>query len=316
MTSVIVVGAGMCGLTSARILQEAGQSVVVVDKGRGVGGRMATRRIDDAVFDHGAQFLTARSEWFVKLVSTLHGAGIVDPWFAGDDAESHIRYRGAASMNAIAKHLAHGLDVRCSATVTSIRRAADHWDVAFDSRDVLSCDACLITAPIPQALTLVYSEELDLDAQTLSRLQNISYDPCFAVLATLDGASGLPTGGPFRPTDSPAIALISDNQAKGVSPVPCITIHSTVEFARQYIEDPETAHTIMIEQVCNYLGSAITSSVIHRWRYAQPSAVFEAPFSVLNSRPLLILAGDAFGGPRVEGAALSGKSAAEHILAG
>jgi predicted NAD/FAD-dependent oxidoreductase len=311
---ILVIGAGMCGLTAAGILQEAGHRVVVVDKGRGVGGRMATRRIDEAVFDHGAQFLTARSEWFINIVSALQEAGIVSPWFTGDDAESHIRYRGATSMNAIAKHLAYGLDVRTSTVVTSIRRAADRWTVAFDSGDVLSCDACIITAPIPQSLALVHSNELDLDAQTLSQLQNISYDPCFAVLATLDGPSGQPTGGPLRPVDSTAIALISDNQKKGVSPAPCITIHSTVEFARQYIEDPETAHTIMIEEVSNHFGSAITSSVIHRWRYAQPSSVFEAPFGVLNSSPLLLLAGDAFGGPRIEGAALSGRSAADYIL--
>ena len=41
---VVVVGAGVAGLTAARSLA-AFSDVVVVDKGRGVGGRLATRRI-------------------------------------------------------------------------------------------------------------------------------------------------------------------------------------------------------------------------------------------------------------------------------
>ncbi|MFN5604922.1 MAG: FAD-dependent oxidoreductase, partial [Actinomycetes bacterium] len=41
----VVVGAGLSGLMAARTLASRGWSVVVLDKGRGVGGRMATRRI-------------------------------------------------------------------------------------------------------------------------------------------------------------------------------------------------------------------------------------------------------------------------------
>lgn len=311
---IIVIGAGMSGLTAAGVLQGSGHQVLVVDKGRGVGGRMATRRIDEAVFDHGAQFLTARSDWFSEIVQRWLADGIVAPWFGGTVTDSHHRYRGATSMNAIAKHLAMGLDVRTSTTVTSIRRANTHWDVMVDSTETLSCDACIITAPIPQALALVEHPENDLFSGDVDRLLDISYDPCFAVMATLDGPSGLPHDGPWRPADSPAIALVSDNQAKGISPASCITIHSTVEFAKQHLEDPETAHTILIEEVSNHLASAVTSSMIHRWRYAQPSTVFDAPFRILNSTPPLLLAGDAFGGARIEGAALSGKAAADHIL--
>ena len=52
---LVVVGAGLAGLTAAQALTDA-FDVIVLDKGRGFGGRMATRRIGDATFDHGAQF--------------------------------------------------------------------------------------------------------------------------------------------------------------------------------------------------------------------------------------------------------------------
>ena len=60
----LIIGAGMAGLTAANLLQNAGWAVTVVDKSRGVGGRMATRRLGASRFDHGAQFFTVRDAGF------------------------------------------------------------------------------------------------------------------------------------------------------------------------------------------------------------------------------------------------------------
>ncbi len=309
---ILIIGAGMCGLTAGRLLHEAGLDVTLLDKGRGVGGRMATRRIEDAVFDHGAQFLTARSDWFSQVVKQWQNDGVVAPWFIGSESGSHQRYRGAPSMNAITKHLANGLDVRTSCTVTAVRRDGAQWDVQLESGDDLACDACLITAPIPQALNLV--SEADIESEVITNLRRIVYDPCFAVMCTLSGPSGLPPDGPFRPIGSRSIELISDNLDKGISAVPCITIHSRSDFARQHLEQPEHALEILCEEARHILGSEVVSAVIHRWRYAQPTSTCEAPFSLLSQKPPLVIAGDAFGGPRIEGAALSGHAAAAHIM--
>ena len=69
MSQIIVLGAGVAGLTAALELTEAGHRVVVVDKGRGIGGRLATRRIGAAILDHGAQFFTTRGRPFTNLVA-------------------------------------------------------------------------------------------------------------------------------------------------------------------------------------------------------------------------------------------------------
>ncbi len=65
----------MSGLLAANKLQEAGWRVTVLDKGRGVGGRMATRRFGGGSFDHGAQFFTARSDEFKEMVEDWRKAG-------------------------------------------------------------------------------------------------------------------------------------------------------------------------------------------------------------------------------------------------
>jgi predicted NAD/FAD-dependent oxidoreductase len=79
-----IVGAGMAGLSCATLLAAAGHRVVLFDKGRGPGGRMATRRVatdlGEVVFDHGAQYLTARDPDFVTQVERWRDAGHVARW--------------------------------------------------------------------------------------------------------------------------------------------------------------------------------------------------------------------------------------------
>ena len=70
----------MCGLVAARELKEAGRDVIVLDKSRGVGGRMATRRIGDAVLDHGAQFITSHGGEFQRLVTEWLTDGVAREW--------------------------------------------------------------------------------------------------------------------------------------------------------------------------------------------------------------------------------------------
>ena len=67
-TDVLIIGAGLAGLSAANKLKEAGRDVLVIDKGRGIGGRLAGRRIGEATFDHGAQFFTAREATFKATV--------------------------------------------------------------------------------------------------------------------------------------------------------------------------------------------------------------------------------------------------------
>ena len=67
--------------------------VVVVDKGRSPGGRMATRRIGAATFDHGAQFFTVRTPAFRRRVDDWIDRGLVTVWNHGfDHDDGYPRY--------------------------------------------------------------------------------------------------------------------------------------------------------------------------------------------------------------------------------
>lgn len=71
MKDVIVIGAGMAGLTCAQQLKQAGLDVTIVEKSAGVGGRMATRRLQGTWVDHGAQLLSVKSDSFGRFVRKL-----------------------------------------------------------------------------------------------------------------------------------------------------------------------------------------------------------------------------------------------------
>src|SRR6476646_2117972 len=54
---VVVVGAGLAGLRCARVLQDAGRDVVVLESADEVGGRIRTDRVDGFLVDRGFQVL-------------------------------------------------------------------------------------------------------------------------------------------------------------------------------------------------------------------------------------------------------------------
>lgn len=94
-----------------------------------------------------------------------------------------------------------------------------------------------------------------------------------------------------------------------------MTIHATHAFSLEHWDrDREESARALLDAAAPWLGAGITTFQVHGWRYSKPMRVDEAPFVLASQSPPLVLAGDAFAGPLVEGAALSGWAAAEAIL--
>ncbi|MEO7572863.1 MAG: FAD-dependent oxidoreductase, partial [Acidimicrobiales bacterium] len=316
---VVVVGAGVAGLTAAKHLTRA-FDVVVFDKGRGVGGRLATRRIGDATFDHGAQFITTHTPDFAATVAGWERAGVAQPWFRGrvgpdgiPDADGHPRFRGVDTMNAIAKHLAEGLDVRVATRVMALQPTDATWRVRVDDGTDLVAEAVVVTAPVPQALDLLTADAVRLSAPDCEALHAIRYEPCLAVLAALRGPSGLAAPGAIAPDVGP-IDWMADNHLKGVSAVPAITIHATADFGRASWASSDEIVAAELLGSAGLGADEIDGPVqVQRWRFARPTAMHPDRCLVADGLPPLVFAGDAFGGARVEGAAHSAAAASAAV---
>jgi renalase len=302
---VVVVGAGLSGLVAARTLTDAGVDVVVLDKARGVGGRLATRRIGDARFDHGAQFFTVRGDEFRRLVEAAIADGVVEEWCRGfGEPDGYPRYRGSGGMTGFAKWLARGLDVRTGVRVTDMTR--------------YPADAYVVTAPVPQALALLAWSGMLPEPDLADRLGAFTYNATLALLAVLDRDPELPQPGAVQQPDHPLFTFIADNRAKGVSAKPAVTFHVGDAASRSRWHQTDGALLeALIADAAPWLGGAhVVEAQLMRWRYAGPAVPWPASHVVVREEPhRVVLAGDAFDGPKVEGAFRSGLAAARSLLA-
>lgn len=343
----VVVGAGIAGLVAADELTRCGRRVVVLEKSRGVGGRMATRRVGAAVCDHGAQFFTVRDERFGSIVAGAREAAAVAAWCDGFSradsiaaavrpaADGHTRWRGVRGMTDLPKRLAAVLPAdRCEirtgrkAAAIAVRRGVAHvtLEPAEDATAgvPITAAAVILTAPVPQSLDLLaaggtLAADGPADPEARSRLETVAYDPCFAVMLVLDRPSLVPPPGGIQFAAGP-VSWLADNHRKGISPVPSLTVHASGDFSRRHFDEaPDLVAARLVDLVRPWIpgdpAAVIVERSVHRWKFATPTTVLPEPCVAISHAPPILCCGDAFAGPRVEGAAASGLAAARAIVA-
>jgi len=318
MVDVIIIGAGLSGLAAARTLTAAGRTVTILDKGRGVGGRLATRRMAGARLDHGAQFFTVRGEAFGSLVEQAMDDGAVREWNRGfgDEGDGYPRYTGDAGMTSLAKWMATDLQVQTSVRVERLVSTSDGWTVQAEDGTTFGAGAVIATPPVPQTLDTLGTSGITLDPGPAQTLADISYHPVVGLLAVLDRPPVVhPSGGEQR--SDGVFSFVGDNHSKGISEIPAVTFHANHAWSAQRFEDSDLdgVHRDLLAHAKPWIGdAAIVESQVKKWRYAGPVKVHpEAAITVEVNGNQLVFCGDAFAGPKVEGAFNSGLAAARSI---
>lgn len=306
--TIAIIGAGMAGLSAARRLADAGRDVVVFDKSRGLGGRMATRRAGDLAFDHGAQYFTARGPAFRAAVEAWRARGHAAAWF-GDG------YVGTPGMTAPARALAEGMRIVPSCQVTDLHRAPDGWTVLDANGPVAvpgngAFEAVVLAVPAPQALPLAASADVNFPA-----MEQAVYAPCWALMLAFAESTGLPDS---DRRDEGAIAWIAHNASKpGRSAEPeTVVVHASPDWSRRNLEvAPEDAAARLLEEFRTITQIDATPLFVaaHRWRYALVERAAGEP-CLWDAEAQLGACGDWCLGPRVEAAFDSGIAMADVLL--
>jgi predicted NAD/FAD-dependent oxidoreductase len=306
---IAIVGAGMAGLSCATRLAALGHELALFDKGRGPGGRMATRRVEaDGTmlrFDHGAQYFTARDPRFVEQVARWEREGVVARWdVAGADA-----WVGTPAMNAPIKAMAGRHDVQFGTRIEQLLRGGDGWQLDGDGAPDRRFDAVVVALPAEQAGPL-----LQQHAGAMGDLADATRsDPCWTVMAAFE--QRLPSEQDTIRHHG-AIGWAARNNAKpGRGSAECWVVQASPDWSRAHLEDEATAvETALLDQLADAIGAPLPPRLAisaHRWRFARSGSAGEE--ALWDAQQRIGVCGDWLLGPRVEAAYLSGLILAETV---
>ena len=335
----------MAGLTCAQVLHQAGYRVVVVEKSRGVGGRLATRRLPEARADHGTCYISPKGEQFRALMQGLVQHDVVQVWTDGihtlaadgsvqAPSDRSPRYVGIEGMSAIAKALTPGLDIRLGQRVIGLQPTGDRgWQLVLESSSAsadaalnLTANAVVITTPAPQAWELVFylAEFGNLDLDGVASLRSVTFDPCIAVMVGY-APECLAAWQQRYPdvraiaADHPSLGWIGwDSSKRRHAPTPVFVLQSNATFAQAHLEDADLhpAGRSLVDAAATALLPQLATPLwmqVHRWRYALANKPLPQPYLVLSTATPLVCAGDWCGGARVEQAFHSGLAVADYL---
>ncbi|XP_069096003.1 renalase isoform X3 [Pleurodeles waltl] len=267
MSRVLIVGAGLTGSLCAHLLKRGpgmtAHQVVVWDKARGAGGRMATSRSPHnprCTADLGAQYITVTPEYADKHKSfydEMLAQGILKPLTAPvkgmvmkEGSENFVTPKGISS---IVKHY-----LQQSVISTSQRHQLEA--VSYSSR---------------YALGLFYEVGTELDVPWAA--QYVTSDPCIRFISI-------------------------DNKKRGIESSevgPSIVVHTSVPFGTEHVEsEKESVQQLILQHLETLMPGLPTPASIkcQKWRYSQVTqAVVNCPGQMtLHTKPLLLCGGDGF----------------------
>jgi hypothetical protein len=330
----IVVGAGIAGLSCARTLADAGRPVVVLDRARGVGGRCATRRLEEQPIDFGVLFLHGRDPGFLAALDEVPAErapgwpqviqGVGRPCQPEAFAPGERRVAFVEGVSAFPKHLARGLDVRLRARVISFDLEGAALRLDLEEAEPLRAPTVVLALAAEQTLALLTSSPAAAPALATARalLGMVRSQACLTVTAGYSLDTPAPPFHLHYPEASRVLQVISHESSKRPGAAYRAMVYQAhPRWSREHQNDPEHAPA-MIAEAASLLGAWAGEPRFvraHRWRYARTDRGAEmsgAPLLRLPGGARLGLAGELFApGGGVEAAWLSGRSLARHILA-
>jgi predicted NAD/FAD-dependent oxidoreductase len=326
---IAVIGAGLAGLACARELQNAGHRVVVYDKGRAPGGRIATRRVDEVAFepdwfyqcDHGAQYFTIRDAAFAARIDDARRSATIAEWrprWPEDTRERAVLNVATPGMSALGRWFAAGLDLRLATRIVALEREGEDWRLRDEVDSITERYSTVVLAiPAPQAVALA-GPRLD------PRIAAVTMLPCWAALLAYEAPIEFPIDADWRP--DPVLPWIARDTSKpDRAGLDAWVLHASPDWtaARLHLS-PAEAIAELVEAFPARLGAVLGTTPVlpppiassaHRWRYARVDRplgedAWWDPVQRLGA------CGDWCIDARIEAAFLSGRALAARMLAG
>lgn len=285
---VAIVGAGIAGLAAAAALAAVGQRVTVLEKSRGLGGRMATRQGAEGPFDHGPPGVTAADPVFATLLDAAIAAGHAAPWpeaparvLSGptgpsgpaDTVRGAVGVPGTSSLvRPLAAALPNGA-IRLQCEAIALDRRTDGWHIATEGAGAVHAGTLILAAPAPQSARLLAAADLQ---QVAAPLATVAYRPMMTAMLALDR--------PMTPPDPLPLPLqkaIRQGDLPGRATAPeRWVLHADATWSAAHADDDKPAIADALIAAFAGRGGTLPGErhrAGHRWRYALVTRPLGAP---------------------------------------
>jgi predicted NAD/FAD-dependent oxidoreductase len=278
-------------MTVAHGLAEAGQRVIVLDKGRSPGGRLVSRAVGGANLETGPLEVAVRTSEVADEILRRAGQSVTAE---ASDGKSVLTW-STHSNEAVARW-ATGLDIR-HVFVTHLEPRADGAlaVVPYGSGEAITCSRVVLTAPGPQC------EQLLLNSGLLppDSLAEVSYEKRLLLLAevTRTGATETPLPSEFL---SLRQSVDFDGDRGGGGAISLIASPGWSDEA--WALDDNFAHARLLLELRRMMpATRVVKSHLKRWRYANAVTTHSSGFARLSDSDRILVGGDGFGDPAASG---------------
>ena len=316
MKNIIIIGSGIAGLSAANYLSSKKFNVTVLDKGKYPGGRISTRRGEDFIFNHGAQFFTAKSNEFKKICNRAVNDNVLVNWV---DSKTN-RFIGNPDMREFSLWLSQNLTIFQENVVE--RLDYNEQFIVNTNKKKFTCDGLIITAPSSQTASLIKN----LDETFHELIEKVEYFPCWCVMLSLRDMS---LKNFYIDEKSIFNWIVSENnKIKNQLNHNCLTIHTNERFSVENLDETKEVTLDKIVQEFTEIYQVKTQDIIykniHRWRYAKVKKPFPQEENKISKKIPFGIAGDWCppsqdkhyngNGQRVEDAYLSGIECSKSLI--
>jgi renalase len=331
---VLVVGAGVSGLSCGRALAAAGRDVLVLDRARGVGGRCATHRLLGMPFDLGVSFLHGRDPGFLAAVRSscplrtegwprrVRGTGRPCQPEAFRPREQRIAV--ADGVTAFPRKLAEGLPIRTGAAVQALELSGPLPAAVLEGGEVVVARHLVLALAPEQVLRLLHGTaglpRPLLAVQAL--LETSASEPSLSLCAAYPEGTPSPEWDAWYPEDSRALQYLGNESGKRQAPpFVGLVLQAQPAWARRHLEDPGWPEALLAEAACvaGEWARHPSGTHAHRWRFARTDLASELAGPVLVRLPSggsVGICGDRFApGGGVEAAWISGRELGRRLVA-
>ena len=332
--NVMVVGAGVSGLTCAREAAAAGHSVQVLERARGVGGRCATHRLDGLAFDIGVSFLHGRDPAFLAALGevpgrkfegwprAIRGAGRPCQPEAFKAGEERLAF--GDGVTAFPKHLARGLSVRAQARVERLDLSRERPRLVLEGGEELEARHVVLALASEQVLRLLAGvAHLPRPlAAVVALLETSSSESSLSLCAAYPAEAPVPPWDACYPEDSSILQFVAHESGKREAPPFLgLVLQARPAWARRHVDDPAWPEALLSEagRILGTWAASPAATHAHRWKFARTDLSSELSGPVLVQLPSgasVGICGDRFApGGGVEAAWISGRVLGRRLAA-